>query len=69
MAFENLPKLISDYGILGVFVFILAAGARRVWVWGWQYRQIEHERDVWRQVALEGTDIAKGALNLAKGDQ
>lgn len=49
--------VIREYGALALFVVAFTAGARGVWVWGWQYREIREDRDWWRRVAeqLAGT--------------
>jgi hypothetical protein len=56
-------------GIVGLVVFILIAGYKRLWVFGWVYREqcerltetiheIAHEKNAWRDIALKSSKIA-----------
>lgn len=49
------PVAVADFlqkaGIVGLLVFILIGGARRVWVWGYQLEEMTAERDRYRTLA------------------
>lgn len=66
-------KTIFDYintgGTIGVLVFIIIAGARKWWVFGWQFKDIEDRLEkveqsnlMWMQLALRGVDVTEQAL-------
>lgn len=59
--------MLKDGGMLAVLLFALIGGARKWWVFGWQYEKICEERDLWRRLALTGTDLAGRAVQLADG--
>lgn len=49
------PIAIADFlqraGIVGLLVFVLVGGARRLWVWGYQLEEMRVERDHYRDIA------------------
>lgn len=49
------PVAIADFlqraGVVGLLVFILVGGARRVWVWGYQLDDMRADRDHYRAIA------------------
>ena len=51
------PVGIADFlqkaGVVGLLVFILVGGARRIWVWGYQLIEMQSDRDRWRDLALK----------------
>src|SRR4051812_23578556 len=40
------------------FAFVIWAGVKRWWVFGWTYDDLSTERDYWREAALSGTRTA-----------
>lgn len=58
--------IISNMGVIALLVLILTSGARGVWVWGWHYKDLEHDRDYWRTLALSGTDIAEKTVRIVE---
>lgn len=46
---------------MGLLLAIIVAGWRRWWVFGWQYDALAKDRDQWKNLALEGTDLAERA--------
>lgn len=44
---------------------ILYAGWKKWWVFGWQYRDLERDRNEWKNAALNGTLVARKAVDLA----
>jgi len=66
-------KWLTSGGIIGILVYILVGGSKGWWVFGWQYddalnriKQIEKERDDWRDIALQGTQVAEKTVDLFK---
>ena len=57
---------IREYGALALFFIAFTAGARGVWVWGWQYREIREDRDWWRRVAEQLAGTAERGANVAE---
>lgn len=64
------PQSIFDYiqagGIIAMLVFILIGGARRWWVFGWQYKElydkyekVEQSNATWMQLALRGVNVTE----------
>lgn len=51
------PVGIADFlqkaGIVGLLVFILVGGARRIWVFGYQLVDMTDDRNRWRDLALK----------------
>ena len=51
------PIAISDFlqkaGVVGLLIFILVGGSRRIWVWGYQLTEMQADRDRWRDLALK----------------
>jgi hypothetical protein len=71
MNLQEFFKYVNDGGVFGLFTLILVGGFRKWWTWGWAYsemearlRQVEQERDDWRQLALHGTSLAEQTVNL-----
>ena len=62
----ELISVISDFGVIGLLVVIIATGFRRYWVFGWVYDQVRAERDEWKAMALEGCDLAERAVTPAR---
>lgn len=62
----ELLSIIKDAGIVGLLMIILVGGAKSWWVFGWAYRLMTQDRDMWRTLALSGTDLAKRGLRLAE---
>lgn len=51
------PLAVADFlqraGIVGLLAGILIGGARQIWVWGYQLREVQAERDRWQNLALK----------------
>lgn len=60
----EIVKYINSAGILGVLIAILYGGFKGWWIWGSEYRKIEDERDVWRNLALRGTDLLERGFKI-----
>jgi hypothetical protein len=68
--FERLAGLIGLPAAMLVMVLLL--GSKEVWVWGYtardlrrQLAEMRRERDEWRVLALQGTKLAAGAVEVA----
>jgi hypothetical protein len=51
------PYAVADFlqkaGVVGLLVFILIGGAKKVWVFGYQLVEMQSDRDRWRDLALK----------------
>jgi hypothetical protein len=56
---------VERLGVIGLLMVILIGGARRWWVFGWSYRELSRERDLWRNIALRGTKAAEESATVA----
>lgn len=59
-------KAVSDAGIIGLLIVFVIGGVRKWWVFGWMYRELEAERDVWKELALKGTKLTGAAIKVAE---
>lgn len=63
------PVAIADFlqraGIVGLLVFILVGGARRLWVWGYQLTEMTAERDHYRAIAERALGQSERTVNVA----
>lgn len=70
------PQTIFDWiqsgGVIGLLVFVLVGGARKWWVFGWQYRdqqdrceKIEQSNAMWMQLALRGVNVTEKLVENA----
>lgn len=60
---EALTTFLRDAGVIGVLVIIIVGGIKKLWVWGWQYREMERDRDFWRDTALRALNISEAAVS------
>jgi hypothetical protein len=66
----TLAEKLSGAGLATLLIMILVGGWRQYWVFGWQFKQLQDERDEWKRMALRGTDFAERAVSLvAKSPQ
>jgi hypothetical protein len=66
LTLAQLLSVVSDGGVIGLLLVVLVGGARAWWVWGWVYRASVRDRDMWRRLALSGTNLAERTLRLAE---
>lgn len=53
--------------MVAALLAVLVGGARQWWVFGWQFRMVQEDRDRWRDIALNGSDLAtKAVTTLAR---
>jgi hypothetical protein len=55
--------MLNRGGLVLVSVLILYGGAKRIWVWGYQLREAQDERDEWKKIALRGSDLSARAAS------
>lgn len=60
--------LITDFGIIGLLVFIIFAGMKKWWVFGWQYRECKRELDDWRTIALRALNVSESVTGRKSYD-
>lgn len=58
-------ELLQNVGVLGLLVFILVGGSKGWWVYGAIHEDVKRDRDDWKHMALEGTNLAEKAVNQA----
>lgn len=58
----ELVSLLSDAGIVGMLIFVLAGGQRGVYVWRREYEELKKDRDWWRETALRALDVGEEAV-------
>jgi hypothetical protein len=56
--------LLGPLGTLVFALFVIFAGWRKWWVFGWQYRDLIGDRDEWKNAALRGTRVAERTIAL-----
>lgn len=56
---EVLDLLLGPGGALALALGAAIAGWKKMWVFGWQYRECIEEKEAWKRAALAGTDVAK----------
>lgn len=60
-------QLLREFGLpLAALTVLVVTGARRWWVWGWQYAEkvaecerMRTERDQWKDVALDALHVGR----------
>lgn len=57
--------LIQTLGVTGILLVILVGGARKWWVFGWQYDAKCKECDEWKSAAKSSTSAAEEAVKIA----
>lgn len=71
----QIADYLSEAGVIGLLAFVIVAGMRQWWVWGWQYRELitrisalevanDKEKELLRKERNEWRDIALENLNL-----
>lgn len=48
---------------------LLLLGHRRIWVFGWQYTEVEQDRDFWRDLYLRTYQITDAAVTTIADDR
>lgn len=66
MSAEEILRVINISGVLGLLVLIIVGGAKRIWVFGWQYRELYDDRERWRDTALKSVGVGQSAVDIAQ---
>lgn len=73
MDVKTLVDLISNGGAVGLLAFFLVAGYKGWIVWGREFtreterrREVEKERNDWRDLALRGTNLAESLTEVTE---
>jgi len=61
----KLAEWVSGMDTPVLILLILYAGYRRVWVWGDQYKEMETERNYWRETALSVSGLPRDGVSRA----
>lgn len=56
--------LLGPASSLILVLVILYGGWKKWWVFGWQYREKDAEKNEWKDAALRGTRVAERAVSL-----
>lgn len=48
-----------------LLVVVVYGGVKKLWVFGWAFREMEHDRDMYREMALRGTRAAEKGTEVA----
>jgi hypothetical protein len=62
----EIVTLISQGGLIPFLVIVLYMGVKKHWVFGWYARELEEDRNEWKQAAQEGTFVARRAIDTAE---
>lgn len=60
---SSIVDLIAKGGFPSVMVIIMYGGHKKWWVFGWQFHAMQADRDMWRETALKGMQIANKAVD------
>lgn len=63
---QEILKIISEAGVIGLLIVIVWTGLTKKWVFGWYAEEIIKDRDEWKEAAKSGTYLAKTAVNTAE---
>ena len=54
-----LTLLLGPAGVTVLVLLIIFGGWKKWWVFGWQYKDMEAEKNEWKEAALRGTRVAE----------
>lgn len=66
MSVDDILRILNVSGVVGLLILIILGGARRLWVFGWQYRELWEDRERWKEAALKHTVLAQNSTNVAE---
>lgn len=66
---EILNQILGPVGALVLALGILVSGWKRMWVFGWQYKDVENEKNEWKSIALKGAHVAERVVSVAEKDR
>lgn len=56
---QILTLLLGPAGVTVLLLLITFGGWKKWWVFGWQYKDMEAEKNEWKEAALRGTRVAE----------
>lgn len=65
MGESEILKIILQGGVAPLLLIIVWTGAKGYWVFGREMRQCQQDRDEWKELALNGTSLARRSIELA----
>lgn len=74
-AFASLASMLKDLGLFGALLLVLVGGSRKMWIWGWQHRDIvtqitEHaERETAQAKEHAEAEVARVEAQLLNVEQ
>lgn len=66
MTIDQLGSAATALGVTGLLFAALFGLYKKWWVPGWAYRELERERDEWKQMAIHGLEAAAEVAQAAK---
>lgn len=60
----SIIDMVSKGGIATLLGLVIFGGVKRIWVFGWQYSELEKDRDRWQSLALDNLNLAKKAAEV-----
>lgn len=64
---ELLNVLLGPLGLLAFLLLgVVWGGVKKMWVWGWQYRELAADRDYWKDFATRSMTTAEKAATTAQ---
>jgi hypothetical protein len=60
---KSIIDVVNSGGVAALLIAVIIGGARRWWVFGWQYDAVSTERDHWREMAMHGNELASKATD------
>lgn len=61
--------ILGQGGVAALLLVILWSGVRKHWVFGWYAKEVTQDRDEWKAAALNGTIVAKQAVETLERTQ
>lgn len=58
---SSIVDLITKGGFPTVLAIIIYGGLKKYWVFGWQFQELEADRDRWMQLAMGNLNLAQKA--------
>lgn len=72
LAQENVPTGVFDWviqgGLVALLLVIFYGGMKKDpwWVFGWSFRELKVEKDEWKRLALQGTNMAERGVRTTE---
>jgi hypothetical protein len=56
---NSILDFLTRGGSASALILIVVSGAKKAWVFGWTYQDLQTDRDRWQQLALKNLKIAE----------